>query len=89
MISDDTLMGTSLMTFSVQGTGWFGLGNFTAVKQKGPGHPVCSSHQGLFLWCLKSLCIAVKVKKHQAMKQILPTTPKPDKANTQRALVQN
>ena len=34
MISDDTLMGTSLMTFPVQGTGWFGPGNFTAVKQK-------------------------------------------------------
>lgn len=34
MISDDTLMGTSLMTFPVQGTGWFGRGNFTAVKQK-------------------------------------------------------
>lgn len=48
MISDDTLMGTSLMTFPVQGTGWFSPGNFTAVKQKGPGHPVCSNHQSLF-----------------------------------------
>lgn len=48
MISDDTLMGTSLMTFPVQGTGRFGPGYFTAVKQKGPGHPVCSNHQSLF-----------------------------------------
>lgn len=44
MISDDTLMGTSLMTLSVQGTGLFGPGNFTAVKQRGPGHPVSSNH---------------------------------------------
>lgn len=28
MISDDTLMGRSLMTFPVQGTGWFGPEQF-------------------------------------------------------------
>lgn len=50
MISDDTLMGTSLMTFPAQGTGWFGPGDFTAVKQKGPGYPVCSNHQSLFFF---------------------------------------
>lgn len=44
MISDDTLMGTSLMTFSVQGTGQFGPGNFTAVKQRGLGHSVSLDH---------------------------------------------
>lgn len=50
MISDDTLMGTSLMTFPVQGTGWFGPGNFTAVKQKG-SRTFCllKSPQPLFL----------------------------------------
>lgn len=40
MISDDTLMGTSLMTFHVQGTAWFGPSNFTEMKQrwrKSPG----------------------------------------------------
>lgn len=60
MISDDTLMGTSLMTFSVQRTGWFGPGNFTAVKQKGPGHPVSSNHQSLFFG-ISNLCTAVEL----------------------------
>lgn len=54
MISDDTLMGTSLMTFPAQGTGWFGPGDFTAVKQKGPGYPVCSNHQSLFLFSISN-----------------------------------
>lgn len=69
MISDDTHMGTSLMTFSVKGSGWFGLGNFTAVKQKGPEQPDCSNHQRVFFGTLKSLCIAIQVKHHRAMKQ--------------------
>lgn len=80
MISDDTLMGTSLMTFPVQGTGWFGPGNFTAVKQKGPGHPVCSNHQSLFFWYLKFVHCSQSVA---SLKQIFfSPSPKRDKANT-------
>lgn len=34
MISDDIHLGTSLMTFPVQGVGYPNPGNFTAAKQK-------------------------------------------------------
>lgn len=60
MASEDTLMGTSLMIFPVQETGWFGPGNFTPVTNMGPGHPACLDLMGLFSGAL-NLCILFKV----------------------------
>lgn len=67
MISDDTNLGTGLMTFLVQGTGWFDPGNFTAVKQKSPGCPICSCCQSLLL-------ITLSVTHRQGMQTILSTS---------------
>lgn len=72
MISGDTLMGTSLMTFPVQGTGCFGPGNRTAVEHKGPGHPERSNHQSLFWGFSSNMCIAVKVKHPRVIKRSYP-----------------
>lgn len=66
MISDDTLMGTCLMTFLVQRTGWFGQGILLQCQQKRPGQSVCSNHPSPFLDIIKSFCLSVKVKDQGA-----------------------
>lgn len=61
MISDDTLMGTSLMTFPVAGLAW----QFCcSEKKRSRKHPVCSNHHSPFFDMLTFLCLAVAVKYH-------------------------
>lgn len=70
MISDDTLMGTRLMTF-LQETGWFGQGILLHCNRS--VQDILSAHNTRETFpppiLIKSLCFSVKVKDHEAIKQ--------------------
>lgn len=60
MISDDTLMGASLMTFPVQGPGWFGRAIFPQWKREGQDILSAQTTRASFFAVRKSGCLAVK-----------------------------
>lgn len=64
MISDDTLMGTDLMTFLVQESGWFGRG---FLLQCNKNVQDILSHK-LFLGIITSLCLSVEVRDNVGIK---------------------